>query len=71
MLQTVAAKIVNTGATIVAAWYLLPVDYKLAALAVPLTMFVSVFQQLGVDQVLLSRGKEFQRWANPGFWISE
>lgn len=70
MLQTVAAKIVNTGATIVAAWYLLPVDYKLAALAVPLTMFVSVFQQLGVDQVLLSRGKEFQRWANPGFWMS-
>jgi PST family polysaccharide transporter len=71
MLQTVVVKVFNTLATFIAAWFLLPEDYKFASLVFPITMFASVFQQLGVDKALISRGTEgFEKWANAGFWMS-
>jgi len=70
MAQTLVGKIVNSVSIVVAGWYLLPQDYKLASLAFPLTMFISVMQQLGVDKVLVARGGEFRTLANAGFWMS-
>jgi O-antigen/teichoic acid export membrane protein len=70
MTQTLFGKIVNSLSTFVAAWFLLPDDYKLVALAFPITQFISVMQQLGVDKVLVARSGDFERWCNPGFWMS-
>jgi O-antigen/teichoic acid export membrane protein len=70
MLQTILTKVVNSLATLLVAWYLLPADYRVAFLAFPINLFLSVFQQVGIDKVLISRGTEFSKWANAGFWMS-
>ena len=70
MTQTLVGKVANSLVTFVAAWFLLPDDYKLVALAFPITQFITVMQQLGVDKVLIARSGDFERWCNPGFWMS-
>ncbi len=70
MAQQLATKAINLGAQILLAWLLMPEDFGLIGLAYTVTAFISVLQQAGLRDILVHRHTQFDRWANPVFWMS-
>lgn len=68
--QTLGSKAVGMLGQIVLAWFLLPADFGLVALAYTVSAFANLFQQAGLKEILVQRQKHFARWANAGFWMS-
>ncbi len=69
--QTIGVKIINVAGQIILARYLLTKqDFGLYALALTISAFGGLFQQAGLNTILIHRGKEFDRWATPAFWMS-
>ena len=69
-LQTVGSKALTTIGQIVLAWLLLREDFGLIGLAYTIVTVISLIQQAGIREILIQRGGEFRRWANPAFWMS-
>src|SRR6185312_4615390 len=68
--QVVGSKVVALGGQILLARLLLPEEFGTVGLAYVVFSFAVVFQQIGINEILVQRGKHFARWANAGFWIS-
>jgi O-antigen/teichoic acid export membrane protein len=70
LLQTVVLKLVGLVGQIVLAWFLVPDEFGVVTKALTVAAFVNIVQEGGLHQVLVHRAKEFDRWANPAFWLS-
>jgi PST family polysaccharide transporter len=70
LLQTVGGKIVSTLGQLVLAWILAPDQFGLVGLALTIFGFATVVQQIGLNEILVQRGRQFDRWANAAFWMS-
>ena len=68
--QTLGTKLINMATQVVLAWLLAREDFGLIGLAYTVTAFISVLQQAGLREILIHRHAQFNRWANPVFWMS-
>lgn len=67
---TLLSKVVNAFGQIALAWFLLPRDFGAVGMAYSVMAFVSVLEQAGSSEVLLSRPKRFDRWLRVAFWMN-
>jgi O-antigen/teichoic acid export membrane protein len=65
-----ANKVVTFLGQIALAWFLVPEDFGLVALALALAAISSLLTSGGLRTILIQRGKEFDRYAGQVFWLS-
>ena len=70
MVQTLASKLFTTVRQIVLAWLLVREDFGLVGLAMTVSAFTDLTQEMGLGAVLIQRHRAFRRWANPAFWMT-
>lgn len=68
--QTIGSKIVSFATQIALTALLSRQDFGLVALAYSVGSFTARLQDPGIAMVLVQRGRHFERWANPAFWMS-
>src|SRR5213083_741494 len=68
--QTVLTKILAIVSQIVLAWRLDQKDFALVALALAVAAFASLFQQIGVREVLIQRHLDFPKLASAATWLT-
>ena len=68
--QFFASKVVSLASQIVLSWLLVRKDYGYLGLAMAVATFTGLVQQAGVRDILVRRGKRYNRWANTAFWLS-
>ena len=66
----VLIKLASLAAGVFLARVLLEEDFGLAAMALSVSLFISILREAGVLQVLIHRQRRFHLWANPVFWLS-
>jgi O-antigen/teichoic acid export membrane protein len=63
-------KVVTTVGQIVLAWYLLPQDFGLVAIASSVIALATIFTASGIDDLLVQRHRSYEQDAPQIFWIS-
>lgn len=66
---TGAAKALGLACQLALAWFLTQRDYGVYAIAVSLSVFLSVMRDGGLPMVLEQKGKRFNEFAGPAFWM--
>lgn len=66
---TGAAKASGFICQLALAWFLTKEDYGVYAIAISLSVFLSVLRDGGLPQVLEQKGKRFDLFAGPAFWM--
>ncbi len=73
VMWVVAQSVVGRGVMLVQqlalAWLLVKSDFGLIGLAYTVTGFVIPLANLGIDSVLVQRGRRYRQWATPAFWL--
>lgn len=69
VLSGVGVKVISFLGQIVLAWYLIPEDFGLAAMASSLLMFTSLFSAGSMKAVLIRHFDEFDRLASQVLWL--
>jgi len=70
ILCNVGTKLATLAGQVIAAWFLIPDDFGLLAVALSITCVGATFVGTGVLDVLLQREKHFQREVGHAFWLS-
>jgi len=65
-----ASKVVTLGGQILLAWFLVPDDMGLVAMAMSITTIIALFASAGLQDVLVQRQKELQKLVRSAFWLS-
>jgi len=70
MMNTLSAKVVSFVQTIVLGWLLTKKDFGLVSYVVVITSLAGLMVGIGLDDLLVQRQKELERWATPAMWMS-
>lgn len=68
--ETLAGKAIGMLAQIALAYLLLEEDFGLFAMAMTVASFTALLSEMGLQQVLVQKSREFNKWAGPVFWLS-
>lgn len=68
--QAVGVKIVGVACQVALAYLLGSADYGYVSLAYLVATFASLIQQGGLRDMLIQRGREFDKWASDAFWMA-
>ncbi len=68
--QTLLSKFVSMVGQVALATLLLREDFGLFALALTVTAFARLISQAGLREILVLRGKRFDRWGGMGVWFA-
>jgi PST family polysaccharide transporter len=68
--QTAVLKVVSLAGQIVLAWLLSPTAFGAYAVALTVSSFIGLLQNLGLREMLVQRHREFERWANAATWMA-
>jgi len=66
---TGAAKALGFACQLALAWFLTKKDYGVYAIAISLSVFLSVLRDGGLPMVLERKGSQFESYAGPVFWM--
>jgi asparagine synthase (glutamine-hydrolysing) len=64
-----AAKVVGFACQLALAWFLSKTEFGVYAIAVSLSVILSILRDGGVPMVLEQKGRQFDRFAGPAFWM--
>ena len=67
--QTLGSKAVGIVGQVILARLLVPRDYGLVAIAYMAVSLPAVIRQTGIPQIVIQKGRRFDRWANAAFWM--
>lgn len=67
---SIGTKLVTLAGQLVAAWFLVPADFGVVAVALSITCVGATFVGTGVRDVLIQRKGRFNRDASEAFWLS-
>ena len=70
MMQSLGGRVASLVGQMVLAWFLVPADFGIVALAYSITSIAQVVASFGVDQVLLQRLRTLHRWTTPASWVA-
>jgi teichuronic acid exporter len=70
LMNTLTIKVVNILQTICLGWLLTDKDYGLVANVFTIGSLSAMIASVAVDDMLVQRQREMNRWATPAFWLS-
>lgn len=70
MSQTIGVKIVSLAANVVLAWFLVPGEAGLVGMSYIVLSIAGIVQYIGMQDVLVRRQAQLDRWITPAFWMS-
>ncbi len=70
VVASVAVRVIRFVGIFLLSWLLLPEDFSLWALTAACLAFTTIIRDAGVRPLLIRRGYNAYKWANPGFWLS-
>ena len=70
LVVAICGKFISVGGQIALSWLLGAADYGYVGLALMVATFAALLQQGGLREVLIQRGRSFDRWVNAAFWMS-
>lgn len=68
--QTVATRIISFGGQVILAWLLDPTAFGIISVAYAVRGFISVFQQNGVNRILVAKHEQFAQLSTAAFWFA-